>query len=90
MRLSTAFIALSMTLFMGCYEEPTTCVSELACANQEGLIATCCGPGDDGMTSCWYEAPDGTVFACDPIEDEASAEGFCAQAVEDLTAHCSE
>ena len=90
MRRSTAFIALWATLlgawWMGCADEAegTSCVYELACANQEGLIATCCEPQGDGTTSCWYEAPDGVVFACDPIEDEASAEGYCEQAVDDL------
>ena len=90
MRRSAAFIALSMALFVGCYDEGTTCVSDLACANQEGLIATCCAPEDDGTSTCWYEAPDGVVFTCDPIVDEANVRGHCAQAVDDLTAHCSE
>ena len=75
----------------GCHDEETTCVSELACAAQpEGLIETCCTTHNDDSFSCWYEAPDGVVFDCEPIVDEASAGSYCEQAVEDLVAHCSE
>ena len=158
MRRSTTFttaLSLAVALMTGCYEEGTQCRYELACANQEGLIATCChddvftktlAPIDaycanDGIdtaeaceeaglswsdtdggcsfdtvssedaceaaghqwtdevperevqiptSTCWYETPDGTTFECDPIEDEANAKPFCARAVEDLTAHCSD
>ncbi|MDP6942505.1 MAG: hypothetical protein QF464_00015 [Myxococcota bacterium] len=109
-------------LFAGCYDGSATCRYELACANQEGLIATCCADDiemvvEDGFcdddaflnaescegaghgwtdgrqiptTSCWYETPDGTTFACDPIEDDMNAGAYCAQAVEDMTVHCSD
>jgi len=115
-------IALALLLVPGCGEMTTTCRQELACANQEGLITTCCEDDpqitvlpaacvDDALanreaceaagqawveerhiptTRCWYEAPDGVVFECDPIEDEASAGGYCVEAVDALVDHCSD
>jgi len=94
MRRSTAFIALLGALLggmaAGCTGEGMTCRYELACANQDGLIGTCCVEEPDGRWSCYYEAPDGTRFDCESIEDPISAVPYCEQAVEDLTAHCSE
>ncbi len=171
-RSATFIVALSAFLgglFAGCYDGSATCRYELACANQEGLIATCCSdsrptaahcsnspfPHEDtcvgaghqwteatahcsndnflnqgsceeaghewtettshcstsdlltqgsceaaghrwieevqsGTTTCWYETPDGALFTCDPIEDEARAGTYCVQAAEALTTHCSD
>lgn len=94
MRRSTAFIALWAALlsawFTGCVEDGATCAHELACANLEGRIGTCCATEADGTSTCWYEAPDGVTFICEPIEDSIRAGTYCELAVEELTAHCSE
>ncbi len=75
----------------GCDTDTTTCSQELACANQDaGLINTCCAHLGVERWRCWYEVPDGEVFECEEIADEMSAANFCEQAVDDMTAYCTD
>ena len=89
------FIVLGLGVVLGlsgaCEESATTCTSELACANQgEGLVETCCTELGEDNWACTYVTPDGTEFACEAIVDEVNAADYCEQAVEDLTAYCTD
>ena len=88
------FIVLGFGLVFGligaCDESATTCTEELACANQEGLVETCCTERAENDWECSYVTPDGAVFACEAIVDEINAGDFCEQAVEELTAYCTD
>ena len=79
----------TLALAGACEEEATECTTDLACANQEGLVQTCCTELGEDNWSCTYVTPDGTEFACAPITDEVNAGDYCEEAVEALTAHCS-
>ncbi|MGB0590896.1 MAG: hypothetical protein ACPGU1_14540 [Myxococcota bacterium] len=85
-----AFIGLVLATVSACEESATTCTSELACANQDGLVETCCTELGEDNWSCTYVTPDGTEFACEAIVDEVNAGDYCEQAVEDLTAYCTD
>ena len=98
MPISTSFIRLFVILSLAlcalslgaCEEEATTCTEELACANQDGLVQTCCTEKAEEDWSCSYITPDGKEFACEPILDEVNAGSYCEQAVEELNDYCSE
>jgi hypothetical protein len=86
-----AFTGLVLATVSACEESATTCTEELACANQqEGLVQTCCTEKGEEDWECSYITPDGTEFACEPIVDEVNAGNYCEQAVEDLTAYCTD
>jgi hypothetical protein len=81
---------LALGAFGACEESATTCTEELACANQEGLVQTCCTERAEDDWECSYITPDGAEFACEPIVDEINAGDFCEQAVEELTDYCTD
>lgn len=88
--LTCLFFVGTITLVGACEESATECTEELACANQEGLVQACCTENAEDDWSCSYITPDGTEFACEPITDEVNAGDYCEEAVEALTAYCSE
>jgi hypothetical protein len=83
-------IGLALGTFAACEESATTCTEELACANQEGLVQTCCTERAEDDWECSYITPDGTEFTCEAIVDEVNAGDYCEQAVEELTAYCTD
>ena len=70
-------LVMSMGAFQACEESATECTEELACANQDVLVQTCCTELGEDNWSCNYVTPDGTTFECAPITDEVNAGDYC-------------